>query len=208
MDFWDYLDKYPDKNVIYHDAMAKGSGQLIQELIRIYDFSPYKNIIDVGGGKGHVLCGILSAYPNAHGIVYDLLNTKQLALAYINEKKLSDRCDVITGNFFDSVPASGDIYLLKVVLHDWNDEQAIIILKNCQKQMSENSKLIIIERVIEKDQFKDIACLGDINMLVTVNGKERNLVEFKNLFINANLRFERKINLSNSFSLIEVSPAI
>jgi len=206
MGFWDYLDKNPDKSVNFHDAMTKGSEELIKELIKIYDFSPYKNIIDVGGGKGHVLCGILSAYPNAHGIVYDLLHTKNLALAYINEKKLSDRCDVITGNFFDSVPASGDMYLLKVVLHDWNDEQAITILKNCRKAMSKQSKLIIIEKIIEEDQFKDIACLGDINMLVTLNGKERNLIEFKNLLMSANLHFERQIDLSNSFSIVEASP--
>lgn len=206
MNFWDYLDNNPDNATLFHDAMTKGQDQIIKELIKNYDFSPYKKIIDIGGGQGHVLCGILSAYQNMLGTVYDLSNARNLALRYINYMNLSERCNVVTGNFLETVPPGGDIYLLKVVLHDWDDERAIAILKNCRKEMTKYSKLIIIEKVIDDNQFKDLACLGDINMLVTLTGKERSLIEFKNLLNQAGFDYERKIDTTISFSIIEASP--
>jgi len=206
MNFWEHLNNNPANAAKFHDAMSKGTELIINELISHYDFSPYKKIIDVGGGKGHIICGILSAYPNATGTVFDLSSIKDLALEYINEKNLSDRCEVIIGDFFDSVPTGGDIYLLKVVLHDWDDEQSITILKNCRKVMSRQSKLLIIERIVENDQFKDLACLGDINMLVNVTGKERSVEEFNHLLKSADLHFKRIIHTNNSFSIIEASP--
>lgn len=208
MNFWNYLDKNNDKCINFHDAMTNGSKEIIKDIINNYNFSPYKNIIDVGGGKGHIICAILLAYPNIHGIVYDLPKTKSLALTYVKEMNLSDRCNVISGNFFDSVPSNGDLYLLKVILHDWNDDQAITILKNCRNKMSKKAKLLIIEKIIQENRFKDIACLGDINMLATLNGKERSLVEFKNLLLSAKLHFEKKIDINNSFSIIEAIPVM
>lgn len=203
MTHWEYLDKHPDKAEIFHDAMGKGTEPMLKEIISHYDFSPFKNIIDVGGGKGHLLCEILSLYQNSHGVVFDLANAKNSALDHINKKHLNERCKFTAGNFFISAPSGSDIYLLKVVLHDWDDESAKLILQNCKKAMSKNSKLLIIEKVIEDNNFKDMACLGDINMLVTYTGKERTLLEFQNLLRDADLKFIRKTNTRTVFSIIE-----
>jgi hypothetical protein len=205
MNHWEYLEANPDKAQIFHDAMEKGTIPTIKETIGHYDFSAYRNIIDVGGGKGQLLCEILSQYPNAHGAVFDLANAKNPALEYIDKKELSHRCKVETGNFFISVPAGADIYLLKFVLHDWDDESANLILNNCRKGMTENSKLLIIEKIIDDNQFKDMACLGDINMLVTLTGKERSLAEFQKLLNAAGLKFERRVDSKTVFSIIEAT---
>ncbi len=203
MSHWKYLDKHPDKAKIFHDAMQKGTGPMLREIIKHYDFASYKKIVDVGGGKGHLLCEILSNNPHVTGVVFDLENAKNSAINYIKEKSLDNRCEFVMGNFFISIPANGDIYLLKVVLHDWDNESAKLILQNCRKKMSKSSKLLIIEKVIENDKFKDLACLGDINMLVTCAGKERTLVEFQNLLGSADLQLTKIINTSTVFSIIE-----
>jgi hypothetical protein len=107
MSHWDYLEANPDKARIFHDAMEKGTEPMLREIISHYDFSPYKNIVDVGGGKGHLMCEILQQYPDSYGAVYDLPNASNAAHEYINNKKVSDRCTVLTGSFFDYVP-NGD----------------------------------------------------------------------------------------------------
>lgn len=145
MTHWQYLDANPDKAKIFHNALGKGTEPMLREIIGNYDFSSYTNIIDVGGGSGHFLCEILSQYSKSHGTVFDLGNAKKPALDHISEKKLSDRCSMVTGDFFESVPFGGDLYLLKVVLHDWDDRSASLILQSCRKAMSKNSKLLIID---------------------------------------------------------------
>lgn len=207
MNYWDYLNANPNKAAIFHDAMEKGTGPIIREIINHYNFSSYQHIIDVGGGKGHLLCEILLQYPNTRGIVYDLENARNPAIEYIAQKQLSQRCQVTTGDFFKSVPTGGDIYLLKVVLHDWDDQRANLILQNCRKAISPSGKLLIIEKVVEDDQFKDLACLGDINMLVTLTGKERSLSEFQNLLSDSGFKFIQKISTTTVLSIIEAEPA-
>jgi hypothetical protein len=203
MSHWEYLEAHPNKATIFHDAMEKGTESMLKEIIKHYNFSNYKNIIDVGGGKGQLLSQILIQHPQAKGTVFDLENAKIPAIEFINKNSLAARCNFLAGNFFISIPSGGDIYLLKVVLHDWDDESTKAILQNCKKSMSKSSKLLIIEKVIEENKFKDLACLGDINMLVMYTGKERTLSEFQNLLTASGLRFVRKINTETVFSIIE-----
>jgi len=99
-----------------------------------------------------------------------------------------------------------DLHILKVVLHDWNDQHAKLILRNSRKAMPHNGKLLIIEKIVEEGQFKDLACLGDINMLVTLTGKERSLAEFQDLLNKSGFNFIRKINTSTVFSILEAEP--
>ncbi|HTM64596.1 MAG TPA: methyltransferase [Gammaproteobacteria bacterium] len=206
MSHWEYLEKNPDKAKIFHDAMERGSIPMIHAIIKHYDFSPFKKIVDIGGGKGHLLCEILKQYPNAVGDVFDLPNAKEHAIEYINQSNLADRCNANSGDFLQSVPA-GDLYLLKVVLHDWDDVHAKIILKNCRKSINKSGRLLIIEKVISNDNNRDLACLGDINMLVTLTGKERSLDEFARLLEESGFKFSRSIKTSLSLSIIEALPA-
>jgi len=205
MSHWEYLEANPEKASIFHDAMEKGTGPMLREIISHYDFSPYERIVDVGGGKGQLICEILRQYPAIYGAVYDLPNAKEPALDYINTTEIADRCTVLTGNFFDHVP-DADLHILKVVLHDWNDQHAKLILRNSRKAMPHNGKLLIIEKIVEEGQFKDLACLGDINMLVTLTGKERSLAEFQDLLNKSGFNFIRKINTSTVFSILEAEP--
>ena len=203
MNHWEYLNQNPDKAHIFNNAMGTGSEGIINDIVTKYDFSPYKKIIDVGGGKGHIICGILSAYSNTLGVVYDLAHTHVTTTNYIKKMGLTERCKVVIGDFFESIPSQGDIYLLKVVLHDWNDQLAGKILRNCHKAMTADSKLIIIEKILDTDQYKDLACLGDINMLATLTGKERSLAEYENLLNLSNLGVARTIDTSTPFKIIE-----
>ncbi|MBX3709650.1 MAG: hypothetical protein KIT56_01755 [Gammaproteobacteria bacterium] len=139
----------------------------------------------------------LEANPDKAKIFHDAMES---ALEYT--KELGIRCTVLTGNFFECVPTA-DLYLLKVVLHDWDDQHAKMILMNCHKSMPYHGKLLIIEKIIEDNQYKDMACLGDINMMVTLSGRERNLVEFIKLLNQSGFEFTRKIDTSCVFSIIE-----
>jgi hypothetical protein len=204
---WQYLEEHPDKARIFHDALAKGSLPILREIISHYDFSPYHNIIDVGGGKGHLLCEVLAQYPHANGTVFDLNNAKDIALEYIKQLDITDRCNFISGDFFKSVPA-GDLYLLKVVLHDWDDRRAKEILSNCRQSISKSGRLLIIEKIIGDDKYNDLACLGDINMLVTQTGRERSLGEFTDLLDSTGFKMLRKIDTSTVFSIIEAEPVM
>ncbi|MBX3708733.1 MAG: hypothetical protein KIT56_05800 [Gammaproteobacteria bacterium] len=199
------MEANPDKAKIFHDAMERGTQPMIREIISHYDFSLCREIIDVGGEKGHLLCEILHQYPTAFGTVYDLPNAENSALEYIMNMNLSERCKVKTGSFFNSVP-SGDMLLLKVILHDWDDKHAKLILKNCRKDMPDHGKLLIIEKVVEDNEFKDLACLGDINMMVTLSGKERSLPEFNELLNQSGFQLIRNINTSTVFSILEAEP--
>ncbi len=203
MSHWEFLEKNPDKAAIFHQAMEKGSKNTVKDVMNHYDFSPNHNIVDVGGGKGHLLAEILSRNIRARGTVFDLENATKLAVPYIAEKKLLNRCDIITGNFFESIPAGGDLYLLKVILHDWDDEHAKLILNNCYQAMTKGSKILLIEKVIENNEHNESACLGDINMLVTYMGKERTPGEFQQLLESAGFTYLRKIRTNTAFSLIE-----
>lgn len=204
---WQYLEENPDKAKIFHDAMEKGTLPMIREIIKNYDFSDYKSIVDIGGGKGHLLCEILSQYKNANGIVLDLPNAGISAHEYILSKSLSDRAKFISGDFFKSTPTA-DMYLLKVVLHDWDDEHSIMILQNCRQSISNNGKLLIIDKVIRRDHLNPITTyLGDINMLVTVNGKERTESQFSELLNSSGFKLSRVIHSSTVFSIIEAEPA-
>ncbi len=204
---WEFLDKYPDKAAIFHNAMERGTSPMIQEIISHYDFSSFKDIVDIGGGKGQLVCEMLQINPEAHGITYDLLNAESSALDFVASSELSDRCDVVSGDFFKSIP-SGDLLLLKVILHDWDDENAKLILKNCRDSIAANGKILIIEKVINDDKFKELACLGDINMLVMFAGKERSLIEFQELLKKSGFKYLRKIDTKTVFSIIEAEPAI
>lgn len=207
MSHWDYLQKNPNKAEIFHNAMEKGTGPLLKKLIKHYDFSHYKTIVDVGGGKGHLLCEILSQNPAASGIVFDLDNAKKSAEKFIVESVAASRCKFVSGNFFICLPDKADIYLLKVVLHDWDDESVVQILKNCKSAVNKNGRVLIIEKIIEDNRYKELSCLSDINMLVTLTGKERCLKEFQDLLSKSGLKFIQRIDTETVFSIIEAAVA-
>jgi hypothetical protein len=208
MNYWEYLNINSKHAAIFNNAMQKGSGLVINEILTHYDFAPYKTIVDIGGGKGHVVCAILGKYPHLTGVIFDMEHTRESAALYVTNKQLSNRCQIIIGDFFKSVPKEADLYILKVILHDWNDEKALRILKSCKKGMPNNSKLLIIEKLLDENQYIKNTCLSDINMLITLSGKERSFFEYKHLLEQAHFKVLKKIDTTTPFSIIEAAPLL
>lgn len=207
MNFWEYLASHPNESTLFNHAMQKGFESIVSDLIEAYDFSNAETIIDVGGGNGHFVSKILLKNAAVFGVVYDLEHVIPAAQDYIQKAVLSHRCKVIAGDFFKSIPAQGSIYLLRVILHDWADDSALLILKNCRVAMQSQSKLLIVERIINNNENKTNNYLGDINMLIAVGGKERSLDEYQTLIEQAGLKITTVKNTITPFSIIECSIA-
>ncbi|MBS1600708.1 MAG: methyltransferase [Bacteroidetes bacterium] len=204
MSVWKYYEMHPDEGVNFMKAMSGLTGAVIMNVLPAYDFSGFKTIVDVGGGNGTLLMAILDRAPEAHGIVFDeeyvVAETKKL----IAQKNFSNRCESAAGSFFDFIPGNADAYVMKMVLHDWNDEQCLQILKNCNKAMKPGSKLLVLDSVIPEGNEPHPGKFMDINMLAMTGGRERTEKEFSSLFTKAGLKLSRVIPThSPLFSIVE-----
>jgi hypothetical protein len=205
MPVWEYYESHPDEGLNFMKAMTGMTGAAIMNVLPAYDFSPFKTIVDVGGGNGAMLMAILNAAKDASGIVFDqeyVVNETNKAIAAAG---LSHRCHTEAGSFFDFVPQGADAYIMKMILHDWNDEQSLIILNNCVKAMRADSKLLVIESVIPQGNAPHPGKFLDINMLAMTGGKERTKDEFAALFSKAGLKLTN-ITPTHSpmFNVVEV----
>jgi hypothetical protein len=133
-----------EESALFNQAMASFSAALVPPLIAAYDFAAFRYIADVGGGTGRLLAGILSANPNVRGVLFDLPNVVSAALPLLEASGVAARCKIEGGSFFEGVPAGADAYLLRAVLHDWDDERAIAILANCRRAMTGEATLLIV----------------------------------------------------------------
>lgn len=207
MNLFEYTTYNPQFGEIFNNAMAGMTGNMVQELVTGYDFSPFKQVVDVGGGNGALLIALLKAYPSLHGTVFDLPGAANQAIHLLGEAGVNERCAVIDGDFFESVPAGGDVYLLKSIIHDWDDQRACEILKNCGQAMDKNARLLILEGLIPEKIEATASHLGqvifDLRMLtMTPGGKERTETEFRQLFKNAGLNLVR-VSSTNRWKILE-----
>jgi hypothetical protein len=165
-------------------------------------------VVDVGGGFGALLPPVLHAHPELRGLVYDLPRCADGARKLMAEEGLDDRCAFEGGDFFASVPAGGDVYLLKSVIHDWDDERSRAILGRCREAMKRGAKLLVLEWIVpERVGAGDAGIVGtDLNMLVMVGGEERTEAEYRALLASADLRVTRIVP-TPAMSLIEAVPA-
>lgn len=200
---WDYYAKHPDAGANLAKAMAGVSGAVLKTIIDAYDFSPYQTLLDVGGGNGALMFAILEATPGSDGIVFDQQYITDNTLVSIPEE-LKGRCTARGGSFFEAIPSGADLYLTKWVIHDWNDEECITILKNIHRAMPDGAKLLIIDSVIPDDSFNQphAGKLLDINIMALTTGKERTLTEFKYLLEQSGLTFKRLILTDTEISSI------
>jgi SAM-dependent methyltransferase len=202
MGIFEFLATHPEEATIFNQAMADMTRQIARALVAAYDFSQFKIIVDVGGGNGTLIAAILKAAPALRGIVFDLPSGNVEAARQLAAAGLAERCQVTCGDFFHSVPGDGDTYLLKSIIHDWDDERGILILKNCRKAMAANGKLLLVERVmparIEATRNHQWVAMLDMNMLVTTGGRERTEAEFAALFAAAGFRLERALPLPDT----------
>jgi SAM-dependent methyltransferase len=202
--FFQYLGSHPDDAAIFHGAMSSGSAERLPAVLAAYDFSAFDRIVDVGGGHGALLRGILSASPKTRAVLYDLPDVVAGAES-LRAADVAARCEIVGGDFFESVPAGGDGYILSRVIHDWNDERALKILQNCRRAIRPDGRLLLIEGVVtppnepDSNKFLDVWFIGG-------GGQERNEAEFRALLAQAGFELKRVIATASSTAIIESRP--
>lgn len=201
-----YGDNAPER-VAFMGAMQDMSSLVASEFARLVDFSDCKLVADIGGAGGTLLAAVLEANPELGGILYDLPSVAGDAKGAVLARDHAARCEVVGGDFFESVPEGADAYLLKHILHDWNDEQSVAILKNISKGMKPSSKVYLVEMVIPDDNTPTAAQLMDLNMMTMLPGRERTRQEYADLLEAAGLKFEALTATHSPFQIVEASLA-
>jgi orsellinic acid C2-O-methyltransferase len=175
----------------FNRAMSEGTLREAPAIIGTYDFTQFSMLVDVGGGDGALLSSILAATPGLHGTLFDTGPGLAESGARLRAAGVEDRCEVVEGDFFDAVPAGADAYIMKSVIHDWDDDRCVTILSNCRRAMKAGGKVLIVEPVVPERVKPSFALLGvvmsDLNMLMNTGGKERNGEEFASLLQAAGL---------------------
>jgi hypothetical protein len=205
-DSFAYLAEHPDEAANFDAAMEGFTSQIATVVAAAYDFSGVRRVVDVGGGNGALLVGILQAHPALKGTLFELPQVVERARPRLRKFGLADRCETVGGDFFAQVPDGADVYLLKHVIHDWDDEHAIAILKNCRKAMSPAAKVLVVEGIypprIDQSETSRGAAANDVNMLVCTGGRQRSEVEFRSLYAAAGLALSRIIPTDMAFASI------
>lgn len=200
---FDYLGEHPEKARIFDAAMVGIHGRESDIILDAYDFSQFGVIADIGGGNGSQLTGILQRNPTMQGILFDLPHVIEAARDRIASADISDRCQLAGGSFFEAVPEGADAYLLRHIIHDWNDEKALTILQSCHSAMPSNSKLLVVESVIPPGNDPFIGKLLDLVMLLIPGGMERTEVEYSALFGKAGFELEQVVPTAGEVSIVE-----
>jgi len=203
MGAWEYYAKTPEEGACFARGMSNLSAIVAAEVVPAYDFSRFERIVDVGGSEGVMLAGALRAAPNAQGVLFDLPEVIERGRSAVAAHRLEGRLESVTGNFLQEVPAAGDLYILKSILHDWDDEKSVTILKNVQRAAKPQAKVVVVEMVVPEAVSPSPVHLMDLNMLVMLDGRERTEKEFASLFTSAGLRFDRVISTHGLFSIVE-----
>lgn len=211
MSHWEQLAQEPEQAAIFHTAMRFGTEGVRDAIASAYDFTGLLSVVDVGGGRGTLIAGLLKANPHLRGTVFDLDAGLAETEAYLQQQGVHDRCVIKRGSFLDSVPPGHDAYVLKNIIHDWSDEKAAVILANCRQAMGPERRLIIVEQIVpprlEESPDARRLFMADVQMMVMLGGRERTLEEFRALLDGAGLRLTRVIPTESRFQLIEAVPA-
>lgn len=207
VDVWKYFQQNPEDAAVFNDSMSGVTALINDAVLSLYDFSGFEKIVDVGGGHGALITSILKKNPQLKGVLFDAPEVIEGARPRIEAAGIADRCETVAGDFFKAVPAGGDAYLMKWIIHDWNDEKAITILKNCRNELPQNGKLILVDCVVPESDEPHFSKFIDLNMLVMTGGKERTEREFAELFAAAGFKLSRVITTDAPHSIVEGEPA-
>ena len=199
-DVWTSRARDPQLSRLFDDAMTSRSSAVSRQVVAAYDFSQFSIVVDVGGGRGGLLAEILHANPDVHGILFDqphVVSDELLTVAGVHE-----RCDVVGGSFFESVPPGGDAYVLKSIIHDWEDDESKVILKTCREAISPDGKLLLVEQVVGPPNEGPMTKFSDLNMLVMPGGRERTEQEFAQLFKASGFKLTRVVETAPDQSCV------
>jgi hypothetical protein len=202
-DIFDYLKGQPDTAAIFNAFMATQTAASVDAVLAAYDFDGTRELADIGGGRGALVAGVLRANPAMRGILFDMPNVIAAAQPLLDHAGVADRCRQIGGDFFSSVPAGADAYVLKFILHDWTDEQCVRILRNCRQAMPGGGRILIVEHVVPEESGPHVAKFMDINMMVMTSGRERTRREFEQLLAVSRLALKQVAPTAAGFCILE-----
>jgi hypothetical protein len=205
---WRHRERHPELNDAFNRLMTRFQDRAAAAIARSFDFSRRGLVVDVGGGRGRVLAGILAAHAHVRGIVFDQPHVVAAAAQEIEASSLGARCSAVGGSFFESVPAGGDVYLLRHVLHDWSDDDCLRILRACRAAMGASSVLLVVESVMPEDGKHVSArhALLDLQMLLVPGGRERSEREYAALLDASGFAWVRTIANETGGDVIEARP--
>jgi hypothetical protein len=193
---WEYYAKNPEEGASFARGMGNLSAMVSRDVGGAYDASAFGTIVDVGGSQGVLLASLLAANPKARGILFDLPEVTAGV-------KASDRVDIVSGSFFESVPSGGDLYILKSILHDWPDEKCVAILQTIQRAARPGAKLLVVEMILPDTPQPSPVALMDLNMLVMLGGRERTSGGFRELLAKGGWTLDRVVPTAGLFTLLE-----
>jgi hypothetical protein len=206
IDVWEYRRQHPESGAVFDAAMTALSGRVSEGVARAYDFGARRCVVDVGGGQGALLTAILIRHPRLRGVLFDRPAVVAAAPALLDAAGVAPRCDVVGGDFFAAVPDGADAYVLKSVIHDWEDEPATAILRTCRRAIAPDGRLLLVERVIAPPNEGAPAKLSDLNMLVAPGGRERTREEYGALLAAAGFRLAETIPAGGDTQIVEGIP--
>lgn len=206
VDIWKYFNQNPEDAAVFNNSMTNVTAHTNEAITSLYDFSQFGTIVDVGGGHGGLITSILEKNPRVKGVLFDAAEVIEGARPKIEAAGLADRIETVAGDFFKSVPEGGDAYVMKWIIHDWDDEKSNTILRNIRSRMQPNSKLILVDCVVPETDEPHFSKFIDLNMLVMTGGKERTEKEFAQILEAAGFKLLRVIKTDMPHSIVEAEP--
>ena len=206
MSAWAYRAGRPDDNAVFDAAMTSISQTAAHAVLDAYDFGRFATIVDVGGGRGALLGAILARYADARGVLADQAHVIEGAPKVLRALGVQERCQLVAIDFLQSVPEGGDAYVLKSIVHDWEDPEAVTILRTVRRAMAPSAVVLLVERLIGEPNTGFMTAFSDLNMLVGPGGRERTEAEFDGIFSAAGLRRSRTVRTTSGFAVVEAVP--
>jgi len=204
-DLWHYFaEDDPTSGAHFSQAISSQSKQYDQAIVRGYDFSAVETIVDVAGGQGSLLASILQAYPAAQGVLFDRPSVIEMARASYSTYGLDERLSMVAGDFFEKVPAGADIYILKQIIHDWEDQECMQILSNCRKAMKPGGRILVVDEIITPGRkIPPIPALIDLQLHLLMSGRKRSEAEHRALFEASGMQLVKVWPTKSTYSILE-----
>ena len=204
---FDFLGKHPDQAKVFDAAMTSIHGKETALVLDAYDYSQFKTLCDVGGGNGKTLATTLERHPTLQGVLFDLPHVVERARPNLQQAGVADRCQFRGGDFFKQIDVQVDAIMMRHIIHDWDDEKCITILKNCRAALNADGKLLVIESVVPPGNEPGFVKWLDLTMLVIPEGKERTADEYRDLFTAAGLKLTKIVKTAGELDVLEAVPA-
>lgn len=207
MNAFEHLARNPEEASLFSEAMIGFHGGETTAVAEAYDFSVFGIVADVGGASGKLLAEILTRYPGVRGVLFDRPHVVTDAPALFKARGVEDRVTIESGNFFETVPAGADAYLMSHIIHDWNEEECATILGHCRRAIKPDGRLLIVEMVLPPGDTPHLGKITDMVMLVLPGGQERSETEYADLLAKSGFRLTRVVPTDSAVSIVEAVPA-